>query len=63
MLGDRTLFNRAEGIERLWAVSAPLLASPPPVQVYAPGSWGPQGALDLLAPRHWYLPEPDAPTS
>ena len=58
MLGDRTLFNRAEGIERLWAVSAPLLAAPPPVIPYAKGTWGPEELVDLPSPRHWYLPEP-----
>jgi glucose-6-phosphate 1-dehydrogenase len=41
LLGDRTLFTSAAGIERLWAVSAPLLADPPPVVTYAPGTWGP----------------------
>ena len=41
MLGDRTLFTRAEGVERLWEVAAPLLAAPPPVQPYAQGTWGP----------------------
>ena len=30
MRGDRTLFTTAEGIERLWEVSTPLLESPPP---------------------------------
>ena len=55
MLGDRTLFNRAEGVERLWEVSAPLLASPPPVQPYAPGTWGPAGIDALVAPHEWYL--------
>ena len=44
MLGDRTLFTRAEGIERLWEVAAPLLAAPPPVQPYAQGTWGPAAA-------------------
>ena len=41
MIGDHTLFNTAEGIERLWEVSTPLLENPPPVQPYAQGSWGP----------------------
>ena len=41
MVGDHTLFNTAEGIERLWEVSTPLLEDPPPVQRYARGSWGP----------------------
>jgi glucose-6-phosphate 1-dehydrogenase len=56
MLGDQSLFTRADGIERLWEISAPLLDNPPPIQPYAPGSWGPQSALDhLAAPYRWQL--------
>jgi glucose-6-phosphate 1-dehydrogenase len=56
MLGDQSLFTSADAIERLWEISAPLLEHPPPVQPYAPGSWGPQPALDhLAAPDHWHL--------
>jgi glucose-6-phosphate 1-dehydrogenase len=63
MHGDQALFTRADGIERLWEISAPLLDSPPSVQPYAPGSWGPQPALDHLAvPYHWYLPNTDSPS-
>ena len=50
-----TLFTRSEGIERLWEVSAPLLADPPPVQPYAQGSWGPAAADALVAPQEWQL--------
>jgi glucose-6-phosphate 1-dehydrogenase len=58
MLGDQALFTTAEGIERLWEVSAPLLANPPPVEPYPPGSWGPQAPLArIAAPFHWNLPE------
>lgn len=56
MVGDRTLFTTAEGIERLWAVSAHLIESPPAVQPYAPGTWGPPAIHDLTAPRAWRLP-------
>jgi glucose-6-phosphate 1-dehydrogenase len=56
MMGDHTLFNTAEGIERLWEVSTPLLENPPPVQPYAKGSWGPPGTFELIAPRTWRLP-------
>src|SRR6202050_378574 len=49
MRGDHTLFCSAEGIERLWEVSEPLLVSPPPVKVYAPGSWGPPAIYQLIA--------------
>jgi glucose-6-phosphate 1-dehydrogenase len=57
MTGDQSLFTRADAIERLWEISAPLLENPPPVQPYAPGSWGTQPALDNLAtPYSWHLP-------
>jgi glucose-6-phosphate 1-dehydrogenase len=56
MRGDHTLFTTADGIERLWEVSAPLLDSPPPVRSYAPGSWGPNAIHRLVAPHSWRLP-------
>ncbi|WP_338414801.1 hypothetical protein [uncultured Sphaerotilus sp.] len=37
MRGDRTLFTTAEGIERLWEVSTPLLEAPPPVRLVRGG--------------------------
>jgi glucose-6-phosphate 1-dehydrogenase len=56
MRGDHTLFTTAEGIERLWEVSVPLLESPPPVRAYASGSWGPNAIHQLIAPHAWRLP-------
>jgi glucose-6-phosphate 1-dehydrogenase len=56
MRGDRTLFTTAEGIERLWQVSTPLLEAPPPVRLYQPGSWGPKSIHQLIAPHAWRLP-------
>ncbi len=56
MRGDRTLFTTAEGIERLWEVSTPLLDAPPPVRMYSPGSWGPNAIHQLVAPHAWRLP-------
>jgi glucose-6-phosphate 1-dehydrogenase len=56
MRGDHTLFTTAEGIERLWEVSIPLLQSPPPVRLYSPGSWGPNAIHQLIAPHAWRLP-------
>jgi glucose-6-phosphate 1-dehydrogenase len=56
MRGDRTLFTTADGIERLWEVSKPLLESPPPVRLYGPGSWGPKSIHQLIAPNAWRLP-------
>ncbi|MGH8150200.1 MAG: glucose-6-phosphate dehydrogenase [Steroidobacteraceae bacterium] len=69
MRGDHTLFTTAEGIERLWEVSTPLLDAPPPVRLYAPGSWGPNAIHQLIAPNAWRLPfervwrEPDTTNS
>jgi glucose-6-phosphate 1-dehydrogenase len=54
--GDHTLFTSAEGIERLWERSKPLLDNPPPVRPYAPGSWGPNAVHQLIAPDAWRLP-------
>jgi glucose-6-phosphate 1-dehydrogenase len=56
MRGDHTLFTTAEGIERLWEVSKPLLEAPPPVRLYEPGSWGPKSVHQLVAPNAWRLP-------
>jgi glucose-6-phosphate 1-dehydrogenase len=56
MSGDHTLFTAADDIERLWELSAPLLEDPPEVQFYPPGSWGPPGIHDLVAPNAWRLP-------
>jgi len=56
MRGDHTLFTTAEGIERLWEVSTPLLEMPPPVRLYPPGSWGPKSIHQLVAPHAWRLP-------
>ncbi len=58
MLGDQALFTRADGVERLWEISAPLLDNPPPAEPYAPGSWGPEPSLGrLVAPFRWHLPD------
>ncbi len=56
MRGDHTLFTTAEGIERLWEASTPLLEAPPPVRLYDPGSWGPKSIHQLVAPHAWRLP-------
>ncbi len=55
LIGDQTLFTRADGVERVWEVAAPLLAAPPSVQPYAQGSWGPDAAERLTGRRGWEL--------
>ena len=56
MNGDHTLFTTAEGVERAWELSEPLLDNPPPVRPYQPGSWGPNAIHQLIAPYAWRLP-------
>jgi glucose-6-phosphate 1-dehydrogenase len=56
MRGERTLFTTAEGIERLWEISEPLLADTPPVRPYQSGTWGPNAIHQLIAPKAWRLP-------
>ena len=57
LIGDRTLFTRADGIERLWEVVTPVLDDPPALHTYPAGAWGPPAAItELIAPRGWHLP-------
>jgi glucose-6-phosphate 1-dehydrogenase len=56
LLGDRTLFTRADGIERTWEIFAQVLESPPPLHPYRQGSWGPEAAGELIEPRTWHFP-------
>jgi len=55
MIGDQSLFTRSDGIERVWDISTPLLQNPPPVEPYAPGTWGPASIARLISPHHWHL--------
>src|ERR1700722_12462679 len=55
LIGDRSLFTRPDGLAAVWDVAEPLLSGPPQVRPYAPGSWGPAQAGDLIAPGHWLL--------
>lgn len=58
MRGDHTLFTRQDTVERAWELLQPILDDPPEVVEYEPGSWGPPGADELIAPRRWHLREP-----
>jgi glucose-6-phosphate 1-dehydrogenase len=61
MIGDATLFQRADTVELGWSVVEPILAAWKATPAkdfpnYAAGSWGPQAADDLLARdgRQWH---------
>ncbi len=55
MEGDHTLFLREDEVERAWEILDPVLKHLPAVQPYAPGSWGPAAADDLISPHHWHV--------
>lgn len=55
--GDASLFTREDSVEETWRIVQPLLEAPPPVESYAPGSWGPDGANGLISGfPHWRDP-------
>jgi glucose-6-phosphate 1-dehydrogenase len=57
IVGDSMRFTRQDGVEETWRIMQPLLDSPPPVHVYAPGSWGPKEADRLVAGHGgWHQP-------
>jgi glucose-6-phosphate 1-dehydrogenase len=57
MVGDSSHFARQDAVEQTWRVVQPLLDSPPPVDVYTPGTWGPKAAEDLVRGYDdWHAP-------
>jgi len=57
MVGQSTRFTRQDGVEETWRIMQPLLDDPPPVHPYAPGSWGPSAAEELVSGHgRWYGP-------
>jgi glucose-6-phosphate 1-dehydrogenase len=49
--GRSVRFARQDGIEEAWRIMQPLIDAAPPVQPYAPGSWGPDAGDALPAPH------------
>jgi glucose-6-phosphate 1-dehydrogenase len=57
MNGESVRFTRQDSVEETWRILQPLLDSPPPVETYAKGSWGPESAKQLAAGHgKWYGP-------
>jgi glucose-6-phosphate 1-dehydrogenase len=64
MVGDSTLFHRADMVDAAWEIATPILdvwESLPPRDFpnYAPGTWGPAAADELIRRegRRWVNPE------
>ena len=62
MIGDPTLFTRADEVEAAWTVIDPIEAAwrdgRPPLAMYPAGSWGPTAAVKLLEQdgSEWHRP-------
>jgi glucose-6-phosphate 1-dehydrogenase len=54
MLGDHTLFTRADDVERSWEIVTPALEEPGALFHYDAGTWGPSDSDELIAPRRWH---------
>jgi glucose-6-phosphate 1-dehydrogenase len=49
MVGNNMRFTRQDAVEETWRVMQPLLDNPSPIHPYAPGTWGPEEAAELVA--------------
>jgi len=56
MTGQTVRFTRQDTVEEEWRVMQPLLDAPPPIQTYAPGSWGPDTTALLGEHGPWRGP-------
>jgi glucose-6-phosphate 1-dehydrogenase len=57
MAGDSKRFTRQDGVEETWRIMQPLLDAPTPVQPYAPSTWGPAAASEVVAGHgRWHEP-------
>jgi glucose-6-phosphate 1-dehydrogenase len=49
LIGDASRFTRQDNVEQSWRIVEPLLDHPPKALPYAPGTWGPADADELVA--------------
>jgi len=54
MMGDATLFTRADEIERAWEIVDAILPKARPMPYWS-GTWGPAAADGLVSPAKWHL--------
>ena len=57
LAGDPSLFISDESVEAAWRVVEPVLADPPSLHDYDPGSWGPAAASSVVSGEEgWHQP-------
>jgi glucose-6-phosphate 1-dehydrogenase len=57
--GDAELFAREDSVEASWRIVDPVIGNVTPLYEYAPDTWGPPEAGQLLAPEGcWHNPQP-----
>jgi glucose-6-phosphate 1-dehydrogenase len=54
--GDQTLFARTDALDASWRVVDPLLTLETPVEIYAPGTWGPERGTGIIPNGGWHDP-------
>ena len=60
MAGDGSLFTSQDAVEAAWSVVDRVLVDHPPCLPYAPGTWGPAAADELIAGADgWHDPTPE----
>ncbi|HET7675604.1 MAG TPA: glucose-6-phosphate dehydrogenase, partial [Gammaproteobacteria bacterium] len=61
MHGDTSQFDREDGVEAAWRIVDPVLAHDTPLHQYEDGSWGPEGANDMISHYGgWHMPAAEA---
>jgi len=59
MRGNNELFGREDAVDAQWRIVEPIVKSPPSIEEYEPGTWGPKAADALIgADGPWRDPAP-----
>jgi glucose-6-phosphate 1-dehydrogenase len=60
--GDQSLFAREDAVEAEWRAVEGILGDVTPLEMYEPGTWGPEAAERLITePYGWHRPAPREP--